>query len=467
MIPYFPKLIANKGLTLYAVSLLIVSVAFMSHAISFTWMLMGLAEVALFFLLSNKLTKEWQRISVNHFVKNLFWTAIVLRVAWVIFSYFFYTKQTGQPFEFGAADSISYHETAEWLSDCDWKFIMNYCLWNRNGVSDSGYDLYLTTFYKIFGVNIIGVRIVKAFYSSLTCVLLYKLAARVIGEQPGRMAGVFAMLMPNLIIYCGLHVKETEMLFLTVAFLERADYACRASKITFGNVLVTLLLAGSLFFFRTVLGAVALFSFVSALVFSPTRKVKKGRKAMLMVWVILAVVLAMGGTIVNEVEGYWNDRGTNQDLKRMAQTSKGNQWAKYATGTVMAPMMMVMPFSTMVDTDQNNQLVVGGGNYVRNFMGIFVLITLFSALFVKKNWREFALVGSYTVGYLGIISLSGFANSERFLLPGVIGLIIMWAYGVSILNAKSMKFVKAWYVIVVLMEVGWAYFKIGSRGMLG
>ena len=116
-------------------------------------------------------------------------------------------------------------------------------------------------------------------------------------------------------------------------------------------------------------------------------------------------------------------------------------------------MVMVLPFSTMVDTDQNNQLVVGGGNYVRNFMGIFVLITLFSALFVKKNWREFALVGSYTVGYLGIISLSGFANSERFLLPGIIGLIIMWAYGVSILNAKSMKFVKAWYVIVVLMEV--------------
>ena len=282
MIPYFPKSIANKGLAFYVVSLFIVSVAFMSHAISFMWMLMGLAEVALFFLLSNKLTKEWQRISVNHFVKNLFWTAIALRVAWVIFSYFFYTKQTGLPFEFGASDSISYHETAEWLYGKDWKFIMNYCLWNRNSVSDSGYDLYLTTFYKIFGVNIIGVRIVKAFYSSLTCVLLYKLASRVIGERPGRMAGVFAMLMPNLIIYCGMHVKETEMLFLTVAFLERADYACRASKITFGNVLVALLLAGSLFFFRTVLGAVAFFSFVSALVFSPIHVMKKGRKAMLM-----------------------------------------------------------------------------------------------------------------------------------------------------------------------------------------
>ncbi len=466
MIPYFPKSIANKGLTLYVVSLFIVSVAFMSHAISFMWMLMGITEVALFFLLSNRLTKEWQRISANHFVKNLFWVAFVLRVVWVLFSYFFYIRQTGQPFEFGAADAVGYHETAEWLHDYDWKFIMDYCLWNRSGVSDSGYDLYLTIFYKIFGVNIIGVRIVKAFYSSLTCVLLYKLASRVIGERPGRMAGIFAMLMPNLIIYCGMHVKETEMLFLTVAFLERADYACRASKITFGNVLVALLLAGSLFFFRTVLGAAAFFSFVSALVFSPIHVMKKGRKAMLTFWVILAVVLAMGGTIVNEVEEYWNNRGRNQDLKRMEQTTRGNLWAKYATGTVMAPMVMVLPFSTMVDTNQNNQLVVGGGNYVRNFMGIFVLITLVSALFVKKNWREFALVGSFTAGYLGIISLSGFANSERFLLPGVIGLIIMWAYGISELTPKSFKFVKYWYVIVVLMEVGWAYFKIGSRGML-
>lgn len=466
MIPYFPKSIANKGLTLYVVSLFIVSVAFMSHAISFMWMLMGITEVALFFLLSNRLTKEWQRISANHFVKNLFWVAFVLRVVWVLFSYFFYIRQTGQPFEFGAADAVGYHETAEWLHDYDWKFIMDYCLWNRSGVSDSGYDLYLTTFYKIFGVNIIGVRIVKAFYSSLTCVLLYKLASRVIGERPGRMAGIFAMLMPNLIIYCGMHVKETEMLLLTVAFLERADYACRASKITFGNVLVALLLAGSLFFFRTVLGAAAFFSFVSALVFSPIHVMKKGRKAMLTFWVILAVVLAMGGTIVNEVEEYWNNRGRNQDLKRMEQTTRGNLWAKYATGTVMAPMVMVLPFSTMVDTNQNNQLVVGGGNYVRNFMGIFVLITLVSALFVKKNWREFALVGSFTAGYLGIISLSGFANSERFLLPGVIGLIIMWAYGISELTPKNFKFVKYWYVIVVLMEVGWAYFKIGSRGML-
>ena len=182
------------------------------------------------------------------------------------------------------------------------------------------------------------------------------------------------------------------------------------------------------------------------------------------VWVILAVAVLAGGTIRTEIEGYWNDRGENQAIKREVQTKQGNQWAKYATGTVMAPMAFVIPFSTMVDTDQQNQLVLHAGNYVRNYMGIFVLIFLFTALFVKKNWRDFSLIGSFVIGYLGVVSMSGFANSERFLLPGLPCLILMWAYGISELNAKNYKFVNYWSVVVILMEVGWAYFKIGSRG---
>ncbi len=294
--------------------------------------------------------------------------------------------------------------------------------------------------------------------------LLYKLAVRNTNEQVGRMAGIFAMLMPNLIIYCGLHLKETEMLFLMVAFLERADYVLRERRITGWKVIGPLLLAGSLFLFRTILGALAFFSVTTALLFSPNRTIRLARKFVVMVWVIFAVAVLAGGTIQTEIEGYWEKRSENQTIKREVQTQAGNQWAKYATGTVMAPMAFVIPFSTMVDTDQQNQLVLHAGNYVRNYMGIFVLIFLFTVLFVKKNWRDFSLIGSFVIGYLGVVSMSGFANSERFLLPGLPCLIIMWAYGISELNAKNYKFVNYWSVVVVLMEVGWAYFKIGSRG---
>lgn len=464
MISYFPTPVSKKGIFLYVISLILVSILFLKYAIGTAWIVMGFLEILVFFLMSNKLSFSWQRLSNKDFVRNLFIVALLLRVVWVVFSYFFYISQTGQPFEFEAGDSWAYHHEAEWLMGEPWSVVWDYYLGEGKGVSDMGYPFYLMLLYRVIGPNIIVARLLKAIYGSITCILLYKLAARSMNEQVGRMAGIFAMLMPNLIIYCGLHLKETEMLFLIVAFLERTDFVLRERMITWGKVFSPLLLAGSLFFFRTVLGVLAFFSVGTALLFSPNRTIKLARKLVVTVWVILAVAVLAGGTIRTEIEGYWEDRGENQIQKREAQTHRGNQWAKYATGTVMAPMMFVIPFSTMVDTEQNNQLVMHAGNYVRNYMGCFILIFLFTVLFVKKNWREFSFIGSFVTGYLGVVSMSGFANSERFILPGLPCLIIMWAYGISELNAKNYKFVNYWSVVVVLMEVGWAYFKIGSRG---
>ena len=92
------------------------------------------------------------------------------------------------------------------------------------GVSDVGYPLYLTALYKIVGSNVIIPRIIKALLSAYTCVLLYRLSQRTFGEDTARMVGIMSALMLNLIIYCGYHLKETEMLFLEVAFLERTDF---------------------------------------------------------------------------------------------------------------------------------------------------------------------------------------------------------------------------------------------------
>lgn len=467
MITYFPRRIANKGIAFYLISMVLVSVLFFQYVIPWYFMVMGIAEVSLFFLLSNKLSKEWQTIPrTKAFEKKLFLGALLIRLLWVVFSYFFYTQQTGQPFEYDVADAIGYHEEAKWLAGLDWKNVFNYLFYSRSGYSDSGYPLYLTLLYKLIGPEIFLVRVVKAFLSAFMCVLIYRLTCRVLGDKVGRMAAVFCAFMPNLYIYCGMHLKETEMLFLTVAFLERADFVLRSDKVRFGSVAVPLLLCLSLFLFRTALGAVAALSFLTALLFSSSNVTTKARKWRIAIWAIIAVVVLGGSTIANEVEELLQNRESNQEMRRNEQTSRGNQWAKYATGTVMAPMVFVLPFTTMVDTGQYGQLVVHGGNFVRNFMGVFVLIGLFSAIFAKKNWRDLSLIGSFTIGYLFVISMSGFANSERFLLLGLPGLMIMAAFGISELTPKSYKWVKIWYVVVVLMQIGWAYFKLGSRGIL-
>lgn len=465
MIPFFPKAISNKGLLFYFISLALVSLVFMNYTMGLPFLMIGMTGVLLFFYGSQQLTVQWQQLPAKQFAQQLFWVALGIRVVWVVFSYYFYIRQTGQPFEFESADALGYHEEAKWLAGQPWKKTWDYLFVKRTAYSDSGYSLYLTVLYRLFGPHVLLARFLKVLMSSFTCVLLYKLAARNTGEKVGRMAGIFAVLMPNLIVYCGLHLKETEMLFLMVAFLERADCLMRSNKNDLLSIGVPILLAFSLFLFRTVLGAVALFSLLTALVFSPKRIVARGRRWVIAFWMILAVAVLGGGAIMNEVEDLWSHRETNQELKRMEQTVRGNQWAKYATGTVMVPMVFVLPFSTMVDTHQENQLVLHGGNYVRNFMGVFVLLAFISALFIQKNWRDFALIGSFVVAYLGAVSLSGFSNSERFLLPGLPCLIIFWAYGLSLLNARNYRFVKYWFLIVPVMEIGWAVFKIGSRGL--
>ena len=433
----------------------------------FEYIVLGIIFVCGFFVLTQRYSVDWSQISSKNYVGYVFGTAVALRIIWVIFSYYHYININGNPFEVGAADSKGYHEEAEWLAAEPWSVAFNYWF-SSGGFSDVGYPLYLTFLYKIFGPFVIVPRLIKTLWSSWMCILIYRLSTRMFDERIGRMAGIMCMLMPNLIIYCGYHLKETEMLFLITAFLERTDYLLRERKYNVWTISMPLLLAGSLFFFRTVLGAVAVFAFISSVLFANTPSMKKGTKRIAIIgWSLLCIIVAGGGTIMTEVEGYWEKRSTNSDNKRMQQAQRGNQWAVYATGSVMAPMVVALPFSTMVHVDdiQVGQEAKHGGNYIRNFMAFFTLIGMYEAI-RQKTWRNMTLVGAYTFAYLGVISLSGFGNAERYLLPGLPGLIIMWTYGVSQLRAPTYRLLRYWSIIVVLMEFGWAFFKVGSRGLL-
>ena len=467
MIPYFPKQIANKGIVIYIVSLAVVSILFMDYAMGWEFLLLNILWVVGFFLLSNYCSLRWNKLPEKLLTKRLFMTALGLRWAWVVFSYFFYLSKTGQPFEFSAADSLWYYDESVGNRNTSIGAIWGYLFAHSQTVSDSGYVFYLSLLCKIVGDSVILPRLVNSVFSAWTCVLVYQLTKRIVGEDAGRLAAVFICFMPNLVYYCGLHLKESMMLFLLVAYLERVDYLLRSRKYNVWTILVPMLLLVSLFTFRTVLGVAAAFAFVTGLVFTRVSVVGRKKRAMIIAWGFLAVVTLGGGVIVNEIQGVWEDRETNQENKRLMQTNKGNQWAKYATGTVMAPMMFVLPFPTMVDVDeQYNQQMLSGGNYVRNFFGGFVLLALFSAIFLKKNWRDFSMIGSFAIAYLGIVSASGFSNSERFLLPGLPVLLIMAAYGITLLDAKNYRIVKNWFWVVPLMIVGWAVFKLGSRGLL-
>lgn len=466
MIPFFPRQIANRAIAIYAISVILVYALYFSYAMPLMYLVIGIVSVTGFFLLTSNFSIQWRNMPNKQFVHVLFGLAVGLRLVWLIGSYYYYIETTGIPFDKDARDELGYHNEALWLCGEPWDFVFTYYLTMIDGISDMGYSLYLTCLYRIVGPVIIIPRIIKTLLGAWTAYLIYKLTARIFNESTGRMAGLMAALMPNLIIYCGYHLKEVDMLFLETAFLERMDYLLRVKKYNIWTISVPLVLAGSLFCFRTVLGLAAVFAFVTSVVFSASPTMKKGWKRTVIIgWSILAVGVVAGGTAVTEIQEIWEKRSSNASDKRADQAANGNKWAIYATGSVMAPMVVSLPFATMIHIEgQENQMTKHGGNYVRNFMAFFALVALYEAIRQKK-WRDFSLVLAFTFAYLGVVSLTGFSNSERFLLPGLPGLCIIWAYGVSQLNTKSYKLFTPWCVIVVLMEVGWAFFKLGSRGL--
>lgn len=453
---------------IYLLALASVSIIFYSHAMQVGYIILGCFWVFSFFYLAVLCSKEWRAVPERVYVEYVFVLALVLRCLWVIVSYYFYESVTGTPFEFEARDSIGYHLDAEWLAGDPFSTARYYLFGGYKAYSDSGFPFYLTIIYKLFGPSIMIARLFNAVLSSWTCTLVYRLSSRTFGESVGRMAGIMMVFMPNLIIYCGYHLKETVMLFLEVACLERFDYSVRSQK-TFSwiSIVLSLLLAGCLFLFRTVMGAAALFAFASTILVSSISSLKKnGKRFALIGWGALALIVIGGGTLSTEIEGLWEERDTNIENKRLEQTLNGNRWAKYATGTVMAPMVFVLPFATMVDVDQQyGQQAKSGGNFIRNFMGFFAILAVFEA-FRRKKWRDYVLIGAFIIAYLGVISTSGYSNSERFLLPGLPCLVMMWAYGVSVLREKTYGLLFWWSIVVFVMEIAWAYFKLGSRGIL-
>jgi len=466
---YFPKYFTSKAISLYFGALVLISVVFFAHALPIVFMLFGIVEVVGFFYFSNLLTRRWANYSEKKFKKKLFQNALIIRLAWVLFSYVFFILMYGKPFEFEAADSFGYHKEALWVVQMIHNGDLHpYYKYIGGRYSDMGYPFYLAWQYWITGGSIIIARLLKVLYGGLMCLVIYKLATRNFGEEVGRMSAIFIMLMPNLIYYTGLHTKETEMVLLTILFVERADLMLRNKNFNFVEIAPPLIIAAILFFFRTVLGAAALFALFTALMFSSTKVVGWGKRIILIVWVLVTVGYFIGSSISTEVESVWKARGAAQE-KSMAYRSReagGNKFAKFASTAIFAPIIFVMPFPSMVHTPgQDNSQMINGGNYVKNIMAFFIFFALF---WIIKNgkWREYILIGAFAISYLAVIAMSSFAQAERFHQPALPFLLIFAAVGISKITNKGKKYF-TWYLAgLFVVIIVWSWFKLAGKGMI-
>ena len=467
------KYISSKSIRLYFIALVVVSVIYMSYMLKWYWMILGIVAVCGFFYYFPRYFRKWSRYSPKLFEENLFKTSLVIRIVYVIFSYLFYLFMTGKSFEFEAADSWIYHLCGEGLANGllngDFNILerINRVMGKEVELSDSGYITYLGFIYALSWKSILLVRLLKSLMSAWMCVLIYRLATRNFGDNVGRLAAVFCMLMPNLIYYCGLHLKEVEMTFLTVLFIERGDLLLRQSKINIKLLLTVLLVGLVLFTFRTVLGAVSFLALFLALVLSSRKIVGTGKKIVLGVFVVMFMGLSIGDRVSREVEEILLDSSTNQSTSMAwrAEREGGNSFAKYAGAAVFAPMIFTIPFPTAVETpDHENQRMIHGGNFVKNITSFFTIFALFT-LFMSGDWRKHVLPLAFICGYLLVIAMSAFAHSERFHMPALPFALMFAAYGISKLEKKHQRWFSIWLGFMFVAFVAWSWFKLAGRGL--
>jgi hypothetical protein len=465
---YLPKFFTRKAIGFYF-AILICSYIFFPNKLPILWITFGLVEVISFFYFSNLLTRKWALIPDHLFQKRLFITSLLIRISYIVLIYFFYLILTGNPFEFDAGDSTGYHGEALWIIDMfKAGHISEYFAGNQRGFSDRGYPLILAFIYLLTFNSILTARILIGVLSAWMCVVLYKLASRTFGLKAGRITAIMAMLLPTLIYYSGLHTKETLMIFILVAFTERADFLLRSKTIKPGILIQVVLLGVLLFFFRTVLAIAAWFALFSALLFSAGHLLGSNRRATYIIWFAVAAFFILSGRIFSEVKEYVAAGATNQStqMQDFSTRSGGNKLSTYGSRTIFLPLMIVAPFPTMVNIEgQSNTMMINGSVFDHNIYAFFVILALLM-LYKNRMLSATVFILAFIGSYLFILASSGFALSERFHVPVVPFLLILAGYGVTQLNKRNSSFYLPYLVLIAIVIIGWNWFKMAGRGVI-
>lgn len=448
----------------YAVTIALVSVLFIDYMLPLKFVIFGFAAVIIFFTYSSKLTMNWERYSEHVFQRRVFITALIIRLVYVIFIYYFYISETGEPHAYHKGDEGLYNGIARLWSDYGYEEFQD-SIQNDVDFSDTGYCWWLGILYLIFGPYVLVGRVAKCFIDALTCMLLYNIGKRNFGESAGRIAAIFYMLIPNAWFYCGVTLKETEMSFLIILFVERADSALHSSKLKIQNLILPLMAAAAMLTFRTALAAVMVASLGLAFVLGSQKQLQAWQKTVLAIVFAVWLIMTVGVELFQESAQLWANRTANQEsgYQWRAET---NTFAQYASATVFAPLIFTIPFSTMVEIfEQENQMMMNGANFIKNILSGLTILALFM-LVKRREWRNHVLPLALMGGYLVVLVFSNFAHSERFHFPVLALELLFAAYGVTQVTNKHKRIFMIWIVGVCIANMLWTWIKLAGRGLV-
>ena len=462
------RYISIYGIGVYLLALLVISVVFRDHAMELEWMLWGIGEVLFFFVLTTVFYPRWKNDKPKVFCHKVFWIALAIRLLYVVFSYYYFYNHAGGPFE-GPGDEIGYYTRSALLSKYirkgDFGFVIDFLKGYSLGFSDHGYLIWLTFIHTIFGRKVWVARIFKALMSAYLCIVVHKLSSRTFGERTGRLAAVMCVFMPLFIQLTGSHIKEMEMIFLSILALERMDYLIRSKKYTLWNILFPILLIGMSFGFRTVIGMCLIFAFLVFVILSPNHLVNRKGKIVALSTTLVVFLVFLFTVIGSEMKIVYMLNFSGTDYLARKYESLGLKYSELSKSKYLFPGAFVLPLSPMVDVAPDHNKMFHGTIFIKNFLAFFAMLSIVIAIRQKKC-RDFSLIGAYELSYLAIVVFTFTSNSERYHQPAVPLILVMAAYAMTHLRRKDLTLFYIYCGLLFVALFAWNWIKLAARGMV-
>lgn len=484
---YLHSRIAMSGMVTSGIALVIILFFFSNNLMPAYLYLIFVLEVGLFFGFSKHYSHVWAKFPPKKFIKYIILLGLLLRIPFTLYHhienvtnyglmYFDHLEDidvyVGMPKE--AVDRI--------LQRGDWNFIgyfMDYL-----AIDDLGAPI-LNTFLLLLTGNTNPCGIVLLFniiLGAITPIFVYRIASRHFGEDVGRMTGLFCMLNPNMIWWCCVMMKETQMIFFTCWFMDRMDVVLFRRKVSVMQVIPVAVIGMYVFLYRAALGILLFMAFFAALILMSQRVVSYGKK--ILAGMLVLVVLFLGfGQQMREQADYLRSKasgeGQRENMEWRTQRGNGNVFAKYAGKAIFAPLIFTIPFPTLTFTHEGQipLMEVAGGNMIKNIFSFFVIFSMFFLL-ISGEWRRHVFLIAYLIGYLIILAFSVYAQSGRFHMPAMPFEMLFAAYGIKIIQQNIpltthvgrkttyMRWYTYWCILCFVFAVFWQWFKLKGQGII-
>ena len=484
---FFPSDLTTSGFVVGALSLVLILLFFGQNMMPFYLYLIFILELVIFFAGAKHYSKAWAKFSAKTFVKHIFWIGLLLRVPFALYHHIDNVNNFGLFYYDNLADIEVYvglpkEAVDNILQKGDWNFLKLFNQWIA--FDDLGAPILNTFILLLTGnANPCGaVLVVNVILGAITPIFMYHIARRHFGEDVGKLTGLFCMLNPNMIWWCGSLMKETQMVFFACWFLDRMDAVLMRGKVSVAEVIPVAMIGMYVFLYRAALGILLFMAFFAAVVLMSQRIVSMGKKILAGSFVVVVLLLGFGQQMAEQAQSLRKmalGDAQRQNMEWRTRRVHGNAFAKYASKTVFAPLIFTIPFPTLTYTHQAQEALmeVAGGNMIKNLLSFLVIVCMF-VLLLSGEWRQHVFLIAYLIGYLAILAFSAYAQSGRFHMPAIPFEMMFAAYMLKIIqqNKRTSSYLKSkstymrwynyWCIACVAFTVFWQWFKLKGQGII-